>query len=209
MTPERPTEPPLDLETIWAEVGTSMEGFVRRRVSDPHQADDVVADVMLRIHQHLGTLDDRERVTAWVFRIARNAITDHYRRNGRRREVLAGALEPDPVPSAEAWLDDQQETLAELAACIRPLVQALPGDYRRALELTEFDGLSQVDAARVEGISVSGMKSRVQRGRRQFATLVQQSCDVTVDARGGLVDFQLRAGGCGCDPQPPENNGRP
>jgi RNA polymerase sigma-70 factor (ECF subfamily) len=189
-----------DLETIWAEVGASMEGFVRRRISDPHQADDVVAEVMLRIHQHLGSLDDRERVTAWVFRIARNAITDHYRRNGRRREVLSAELEPATDTSADAWLDDQDATLAELASCIRPLVGALPADYRRALELTDFEGHSQADAARMEGISVSGMKSRVQRGRRQFATLVKQCCDVTTDSRGELVEFQLRADGCGCPP---------
>lgn len=202
MTTERPIDQRLDLETVWGEVGASMERFVRRRVSDPHQADDVVADVMLRIHQHLGTLDDRERVTAWVFRIARNAITDHYRRNGRRREVLTAELEAGADPSADAWLDDQQASLAELASCIRPLLDALPNDYRRALELTDFDGHSQVDAARIEGISVSGMKSRVQRGRRQFATLVQQCCEVLTDARGELIDFQLRPDGCGCPPTP-------
>ena len=88
MTLEPDADRRIDIETIWAEVGASMERFVRRRISDPHQADDVVAEVMLRIHQHLGTLDDHERLTAWVFRIARNAITDHYRRTGRRREVL-------------------------------------------------------------------------------------------------------------------------
>ncbi|MGD9703915.1 MAG: sigma-70 family RNA polymerase sigma factor [Acidimicrobiia bacterium] len=194
------TERPLDLERIWADVGASMEAFVRRRVNDPHHADDVVAEVMLRIHQHLGTLDDEERVTAWVFRIARNTITDHYRRSSRRREVLAAEPEPASEPSADEWLDDQAATLAELASCIRPLVDALPGDYRRALELTDLDGHSQADAARLEGISVSGMKSRVQRGRRQFATLVKQCCDVTTDSRGALVDFHLRADGCGCPP---------
>ena len=200
MTTDRLSEQRLDLESIWAEVGASMDRFVRRRVNDPHQADDVVAEVMLRIHQHLGSLDDRERLTAWVFRIARNAITDHYRRSARRREVPAAEFEPLTDPSADAWLDDQDATLAELASCIRPLVEALPRDYRRALELTDFDGHSQVDAARMEGISVSGMKSRVQRGRHQFATLVKQCCDITIDARGELIDFQPRANGCGCPP---------
>ena len=201
MTLDPDAERRIDLETIWAEVGTSMEHFVRRRISDPHHADDVVAEVMLRIHQHLGTLDDQERLTAWVFRIARNAITDHYRRSGRRREVLTDELEPIPDHGADAWLDDKDATLAELASCIRPLVHALPTDYRRALELTDFDGHSQAEAARIEGISVSGMKSRVQRGRRQFATLVKQCCDVTTDSRGELVDFNLRADGCGCPPR--------
>ena len=200
MTLDRNADRTPDLATIWAEVGVSIERFVRRRINDRHQADDVVADVMLRIHQNVGSLDDHERVTAWVFRITRNAVTDHYRRRGRRREVLAAEVEPDSDPSADAWLDDQEATLSELAACIRPLVDALPADYRRALELTDFEGRTQSDAALIEGISLSGMKSRVQHGRRQFATLINQCCDVTTDSRGELVDFSLRPDGCGCPP---------
>ena len=202
MTLDDQTDDVLDLEAIWAEVGASMERFVRRRIRDRHEADDVVADVMLRIHQNLASLDDSERVTAWVFRIARNAITDHYRRTARRREVVAAEPELGADDGADAWLEDQSATLSELASCIRPLVDALPGDYRRALVLTDLEGHSQVDAARMESISVSGMKSRVQRGRRQFAALVEQCCDVTTDSRGRLVDFQLRSDGCGCPPAP-------
>src|SRR5918993_3050403 len=112
MTVDRNTARATDLDTVWGEVGASIERFVRRRVSDPHQADDVVAEVMLRIHQNLGSLDDHERVTAWVFRITRNAITDHYRRTGRRREVLAAEIEPLADAGADAWLDDQDATLS-------------------------------------------------------------------------------------------------
>jgi RNA polymerase sigma-70 factor (ECF subfamily) len=199
MTAERT----VDVETIWAEVGTSLERFVRRHIADLHAAEDVVAEVLLRIHQHLGTVDDHERVTGWVFRIARNAITDHYRRTARRRN---DHLDGDTVESlagedtADGWLEDQGAVVAELASCIRPLVDALPADYRRALVLTDLEGRTQAEAARIEGVSVSGMKSRVQRGRRLFTALVRNCCEVTTDSRGALVDFQLRDGGCGCNP---------
>ena len=206
MTLDRNTDQRLDLDTIWGEVGASIERFVRRRISDPHQADDVVAEVMLRIHQNLGTLDDQERVTAWVFRITRNAITDHYRRNGRRREVLAAEIEAGRRPERRRLARrPSRRRCRSSRACIRPLVDALPADYRRALELTDFEGHTPADAARIEGISLSGMKSRVQRGRRQFATLVKQCCDVTTDSRGELVDFNLRPDGCGCPPPSPDS----
>jgi len=191
------------VDEIWAEVGTSLEGFVRRRVADPHAAEDIVAEVLARIHQHLGSVEDQERVTAWVFRVARNAITDHYRRTGRRREALdADVDQPDP-DGADAWLDDQDVALADLASCIRPLVEALPPDYRRALELTDLEGRTQAEAAALENVSVSGMKSRVHRGRRLFLALVRDCCEVTTDSRGELVDFQLRSDGCGCSPKGP------
>jgi RNA polymerase sigma-70 factor, ECF subfamily len=196
MTAQRTT----DVEAIWAEVGTSLELFVRRHVADPHHAEDVVAEVLVRIHEHLGTLDDHERVTAWVWRITRNAITDHYRRTARRRETLATDDDLPGDDGADDWIDDQAAVVRDLATCIRPLIEALPTDYRRALELTDLDGRTQAEAARLEQISVSGMKSRVQRGRRLFAALFRSCCEVTTDSRGELVDFRLRPDGCGCSP---------
>ena len=200
-------EPALGVEEIWAEVGDSMQRFVHHRVSNPHEAEDIVAEVLLRIHQHLSELSDRERVTAWVFRIARNAITDHYRRTGRRIETPASEIEPGAAGAADAWVEDQEAVHADLASCIRPLVDALPRDYRRALELTDLEGRTQAEAARIEGVSVSGMKSRVQRGRRQFAALVRTCCEITTDSRGEVVDFRPRILDCGDEPAPTGYNG--
>ena len=113
------------------------------------------------------------RSRAWIFQIARNAIADHYRRAAVRREQPAGVdltrLEPPPaIESAPV------ELRSELAACLRPLVQRLPEPYREALVLTELDGLTQADAATRLGLSTSGMKSRVQRGRGQLRDLLRR-----------------------------------
>jgi len=192
---------PLTTEDLWRELGDALGGYIRHRIADPHQADDVLSDVLVRIHQHLGTLNDRERATSWMFRVARNAIIDHYRRSAHRPEeptadVSEVASREGP---ADAWLDDQTSTLAELAACIRPFVDALPDKYGRAIELTDLGGHTQVEAAILEGISVSGMKSRVQRGRRLFAAQLHRSCVVTLDRTGQIIDFHPRPD-ADCDP---------
>jgi RNA polymerase sigma factor (sigma-70 family) len=132
------------------------EAMTARNALSVESVWDIVGDIVLRIHQHLDDLADHERLTAWLFRIARNAVTDHYRRTGRRRELLDADPEPrEAASSADSWLDDQDAVYAELAGCIRPLVEALPADYRRALELTDFEGRTQAEAARLEGISLS------------------------------------------------------
>jgi RNA polymerase sigma-70 factor (ECF subfamily) len=197
-----PGSAPLSAEDVWRDFGAPLQTFVRRRVGDPHLADDVVAEVMLRIHEHLGHLDDHEKVTAWVFRIARNVVVDHYRRVGRRPEVLDDAAvdrATDDRVTPDGWVDDQAAVLAEVAAVLRPIVAQLPHDYRRALELTDLGGRTQADAAQIEGVSLSGMKSRVQRGRRQLAVLLSQHCEITLDATGMPADCTPRAGGCPCE----------
>jgi RNA polymerase sigma-70 factor, ECF subfamily len=204
LAPSDPTVATLSVEDVWRDFAGPLHGFVHRRVADRHAVDDIVADVMLRIHTHLDGLDDHEKVTAWVFRIARNAITDHYRRTARRpdtpSDVPDGPVDHDS--QADGWVEDQEVVIRELSVMLSPLVEQLPDDYRRAIELTDLGGMTQADAARLEHVSVSGMKSRVQRGRRQLAALLHQHCEITLDATGLPADCIPRADGCGCNFSP-------
>jgi RNA polymerase sigma-70 factor (ECF subfamily) len=87
---------------------------------------------------------------------------------------------------------------SEIAACLRPLLDELPAGHREALALTELGDLSQVDAARQLGISTSGMKSRVQRGRAQLRDLIVACCEITLDRRAGIMGYEPRGSPCGC-----------
>ncbi|MGE3286834.1 MAG: sigma-70 family RNA polymerase sigma factor [Pseudonocardia sp.] len=180
-------------EETWRDVMAQLHAFVRRRIADPDRADDVVGELLLRIHRNIGSVDDRERIAHWVSRVARNAVVDEYRRAGRARE-LPGAV-PD-LPAAEP--DEPVAVLGELARCLRPLLSGLPPEQRRAVEMIDLDGLAQAEAASREGVSVSGMKSRVQRGRRRLAALLGECCALTLDARGLPMDYTPsgRCDGC-------------
>ena len=182
-------------EQIWREFGAQLQAFVRRRVNNPDRADDVLGEIMLRIHRNLDRVEDREHLTRWVYRITRNAIIDEFRRAERdraRRGVLLDAPE-----HAFGLEDEQPSALRELAGCMRPLLDRLPSEQRRALVLSDLDGLTQADAAQREGVSVSGMKSRVQRGRRRLAELLGRCCELTLDTRGVPLEYNPPAD-CHC-----------
>ena len=68
----------------------------------------------------------------------------------------------------------------------------LPEHYRQALELTELEGVTQKEAAGRLGLSVSGMKARVQRGRSKLKDVIDDCCSIEFDRRGGLVDYHRR-----------------
>jgi RNA polymerase sigma-70 factor, ECF subfamily len=184
-------------EQVWREFGAQLQAFVGRRIPDPDRADDVLGEIMLRIHRNLDRVDDREHLTRWVYRITRNAIIDEYRRAERDR-ARRGALR-DGAPEADAGIEDEEQpsVLRELAVCMRPLLDRLPPEQRRALQLSDLDGLTQADAAQREGVSVSGMKSRVQRGRRRLAELLGRCCELTLDTRGVPMEYTPPAG-CRC-----------
>jgi RNA polymerase sigma-70 factor, ECF subfamily len=191
-------DPPDD--QMWREVIAQLRGFVRRRIADPERAEDFVGDILLRIHENLGSVDDRERLSHWVSRVARNAVIDEYRRAARAREHPVPEPE-DVVAVQEDDINDPSVMLDELARCLRPLLDRLPPEQQRAVQMIDLDGVSQADAARREGISLSGMKSRVQRGRRRLTELLGQCCILTLDARGVPMDYARSRdcdGSCGC-----------
>jgi RNA polymerase sigma-70 factor, ECF subfamily len=184
----------LQPEQMWREVLPQLRTFVRRRIANPDRADDLVAEILLRIHQNMGSLDDQERLPNWVFRIARNAIIDEYRRAARSREQLTATLHDEP---AQEPSDDESAAVRELSACLRPMLNGLPAEQRHALEMIDLDGMAQAEAAKQAGVSLSGMKSRVQRGRRRLAELLGQCCALTLDGRGVPMDYEPPSG-CGC-----------
>ena len=169
----------------------------------------MLQEVFLRVVRHLPSLRDSDRIEAWLFQIARNTLRDALRVR-QRRDSRTDALEVD-LPAEES-IEDVNAAEAELAPCLTPMIARLAEPYRTAIELTVGQGLTQSEAAKRLGTSVSGMKSRVQRARRQLKQMLLRCCEVDVDRRGGVTDYQLRTAsdcqspngeavsGSGCEP---------
>lgn len=171
----------------WTDVAARLRPFVAHRVH-PSDIDDVVQDVLVRMHRGLPDLRDDDRFSAWMFQVARNAIADKGRINARAL-VDIDDLDETPAPSAS---DDDREAATALAGCVSLFVVQLPSPYREAITLVELEGRTAKEAAEMVGISVSGMKSRVQRGRAQLRELFEQCCEIVVDVRGKPTDFTPR-----------------
>ena len=171
----------------WSDVAERLRPFVARRVP-PSEIDDVVQDVLVRMHRGLPSVREDDRFTAWMFQIARNAITDAGRRRARTPAPQVGPPETLPAPVT----DDDREAATALAGCVSIFVAQLPSPYREAITLVELDGKTAKEAAEIVGISVSGMKSRVQRGRAQLRGRFERCCEIAIDARGRVTDFTPR-----------------
>jgi RNA polymerase sigma-70 factor (ECF subfamily) len=173
---------------MWAEFAGRLRAFVARRVPPGIEPDDVVQEVFLRVMRHLPSLREADRIEAWLFQIARNTLHDAMRAR-QRRDGRTDRLDID-VPDETDTEDVRAE--AELAPCLTPMVARLSEPYREAVELTSVHGLTQAEAAKRAGVSVSGMKSRVQRARDQLKAMLLQCCEVDVDRRRGVADFHMR-----------------
>jgi RNA polymerase sigma-70 factor, ECF subfamily len=181
----------------WQDLTVKLRPFIARRVRAAADVDDVLQDVFLRMQRGLAGLRDDQRFGPWVYQVARSAIADHQR--AAQRHPLADGEPPEECAAVD---DDESSVALELASYIAPFVATLPSPYREALTLTELEGLTQKDAALMLGISLSGMKSRVQRGRQQLRKALEDCCHIALDVRGRVVscapraDVQLPKGCC-------------
>ena len=174
---------------LWDRFADGLRGFITTRVSNPADVEDILQDVFVKVQRGASQLRDTDRLTTWIFRIAHNAIIDHYRSAPRRREIPVEEFERVEWRAAvDDAIDDQTIVRSEIAACMRPLIAQLPDNYRGALEMVELGGMSQTEAARQLGLSASGMKSRVQRARSQVLEGLNAWCSIAVDARGGPME---------------------
>jgi RNA polymerase sigma-70 factor (ECF subfamily) len=189
-------------EEIWEAFHAPLQQFIRRRVPDDPTAEDLLQEVFLKIHQHIGGLKDARQLEGWLYRLTRNIIIDYYRTQ-RQTETLESAGElalPEELPD--------EDIVSELLPSVRAMVYNLPAQDRQALILTEYHGLTQKELAERLGISLSGAKSRVQRARERLKQQLLDCCHFELDRRGHILDYQSRCASCVedscCTPAEPE-----
>mgnify|MGYP000983959571 CR=1 FL=1 len=194
--PNRASSTTPELSVAWEGIRAQLRALIGRRVSDPEGVEDLVQEVLLRFSS-AATDEPIREVPHWLGRVARNAIIDYYRTRRRLDPIEAAAHVADPSAWPFSDTSDDQAS-RELARCLRPLLEQLPEASREALVLTDLDGLMQAAAAETLGLSISGMKSRVQRARLQLRALLVICCPVHLDRRGAIVDYTPPTQSCGC-----------
>ncbi|WP_413113185.1 RNA polymerase sigma factor SigZ [Thaumasiovibrio sp. DFM-14] len=167
----------------WQNHKVQLRSYISKRVKDADAVDDILQDVYIKASTNLHQLKSRGSLTGWLYRIAYNAIMDYYRRHQSYDEL------PESLVAEE--LDSGEKAHRELAQCLGPLIEELPDKYRLPLQLAELDGVTQQAVADQLGLSLSGAKSRIQRGRVKLRERLTACCDIEV-GRGGVMEFQRK-----------------
>ena len=92
--------------------------------------------------------------------------------------------------------DPGDKTRQEIGSWFEPMMQSLPEHYREALLMSEIEGLTQKEVALKQGISLSGAKSRVQRGRSMLKDILLDCCQFEFDHLGNVIDYEEKDETC-------------
>jgi RNA polymerase sigma-70 factor, ECF subfamily len=179
----------MTTEKVWEEFHPRIKQFILKRIPDEHNAEDILQEVFLKIHARIDTLRDEEKLQSWMYRIASNVIADYYRQHKATVALSEALLLPE-----EPVVDD--DVVKDLLPSVRTMVDNLPDEYRQALLLTEYEGLTQRELAERLGLSLSGAKSRVQRAREKLKAMLLDCCHFEFDRLGKIVDYQPKCTCC-------------
>ena len=161
----------MKTEQIWEEFSDKLYRFILAKVNDKELAKDLLQEVFIKIHSNIDSLDNADVLSSWLFTITRNTVYDYYRsKKAYKKEKKQ--LELDGF----GFEDDEINSLCE--TCLYLFLEELPEKYREAIIHTDLGELSQKEYAEEIGISYSGLKSRVQRGREQLNIHFKECCFV-------------------------------
>lgn len=178
-----------NLDDIIRQNAPRLSRFVRSRVDNRDDADDIVQDTLYQLVRALSFADNPiGRVTSWLYTVAHNLIVNH---NRRRREVAMPTIEHD---EDDTFMTDLSEIMAASDVdnpdmlMLRGMVwdeleralASLPPEQREAIVLTEIRGLSTREAASATGVSVATFLSRKHYGVLQIRKRLRSLYDELV-----------------------------
>lgn len=146
-------------------------------------AEDIAQEVFLRYRSRGTQLKDPAKLRNWLFRIAIHLLADHYR---ARQKTMAVVPDQSTDPDADFT--------SCAADCLREELQSLPETYRSLLQKAELENIAQIELARQFQLSYSGLKSRVQRGRKMLRDRLEQKYRLEADTYGNIVRCEARVG---------------
>ncbi len=164
----------METEKIWNKYSGELLGFLLGRTGNKDLAEDLLHETFIKVHLKLEGLRDDANLRPWLYRICSNTLMDHYR-------------EKSAKISPEGREGEEPESEHSPEHCLLPLIENLPEIYREALLLSEIKGLKQARVAEILKISVSGTKSRIQRGKRLLQDGFIECCDYTLNDKGVLT----------------------
>ena len=172
-----------DVPALWQEHKKELRNFILKRVKEEDLTNDILQDVLMKVYNFCISKSGVKNVRSWLFQIAQNTITDHYRKQSKFTNL-------DNLADIEN--EDQKIAFSEAANYILPMLDFLPKEYAVPLKFADIDNMKQADIAKKLNLTLPATKSRIQRARQLLKAEFITCCHFETDKQGNLISFEIK-----------------
>ena len=176
-----------EASSLWLTYKDDLNKYVLKRVKNEDLADELSSEILMKVYKSCCSDIEIRNVRAWLYRIAHNAMMDHYRKAARTTHKL-------PEVNIET---DEAEAYKEAAQLVQSLIELLPPKYSTPLKMADILGVKQAEIARELDLSLPATKSRVQRARKLLREKIIECCNVEISNTGSLLSLRVKQS---CEP---------
>ncbi len=173
-----------NLNEVVGEFYTFLRSFILAKVKDPTIAEDIVQDVMMKLVKSHNQSIEIKNIKAWLFKVSRNAIFDHYQKKHPHHEIHYSEVIKDEI------LDELPDIV--ISDYIVPMIDLLAPSYSIPLKLSDIEKIPQKEIAQQLGLELSTTKMRIQRGRAKLRALFEKCWDLEFVHQGGLTNCSIK-----------------
>jgi RNA polymerase sigma-70 factor (ECF subfamily) len=146
---------------------------VLRQMRDEHKAADITQEAFIQAWRALDSYEDRARFSTWLYRIAMNLMTSHYRHEHAQKRGGDNArasldVEGMPEPGAEQRTPDDLATAADVGAEVRAAIEELDDEYKQVILMRDLQDMSYEEISELLAIPPGTVRSRLHRGRERL-----------------------------------------
>ncbi|MGD9567014.1 MAG: RNA polymerase sigma factor SigZ [Sedimentibacter sp.] len=161
-----------EINTVWNKFKNELLNFIKAKVKDEYEAEDILQEVFIKIYRNIEQLDDETKIKSWMYKITNNTIIDYYR---KRKD---SALQIDNIESILENGEENTNMNDEMFTCLKLFLYELPDKYKEPIEMYEFKGMKHREISKKLNISLSGSKTRIQRAREKLREVLTQCCEI-------------------------------
>jgi len=173
--------------------------FLARRVGDAATAEDVLQNFCIKVMRSGTELRDDKSAVGWLYTVLRSVLTDHYRKEARRRDGNAAYVQDQMVLSEQSTETDHD---TGLCGCVKGLMLDLRPEYGEVLRRLDFNEESREKVSADMGLSQNNLRVRLHRARQAMGELLKGHCS-------GCCDDGFRDCFCNLDCTTSDSGDRP
>ena len=170
-----------EVSSLWLSYKNGLKFYILKKVKNEDIANELSHEVLMKVYNSCCSENEIMNVRSWMFQIAHNTTVDYFKKEKKFTNQVPDVFE-----------DMESTSYKEAEGIVQPLLQLLPEKYAVPLRLSDIEELKQAEVAKMLNLSLTAVKSRIQRARKLLKEKIIECSNLETDKKGNLISLEIK-----------------